>query len=167
MNQFIMLLGTWQDELASTLVQQCRQAQFTVQRIIETSGENEALLFEALNVNDEIQKVLSKYEEMKKPSVGAAEPEPAMIPVAVETDESPRHAKEDALIRKPAASRGGGGAQGGGSNDDMMDDLDEMIFGKKGGGGGGGSSSETPSAPPQQSPKNQQQSSSKDDLISF
>lgn len=170
MNRFVKLLSAWQDDLTSTLVQQCRQSQFTVQRIIETAGENEALLFEALNVNDEIQKVLSKYEEMNKPAVGAAEPEPAMIPVAVEPDESPRHAKEDALIRKPPASRGGGGvgAHGGGSNDDMMDDLDEMIFGKKSG-GGGGSSSEVPlpSAPPQQSPKNQQQSSSKDDLISF
>ncbi|KAK4572274.1 hypothetical protein RGQ29_030632 [Quercus rubra] len=119
-----------QDDLTATLVQQCRQAQFTVQRIIETAGDNEALLFEALNVNDEIQKVLSKFEELKKPSV-PPEPEPAMIPVAVEPDESPRHAKEDALIRKPAGSRGGGQ---GGSTDEMMDDLDEMIFGKKGGG---------------------------------
>nr|XP_023900841.1 TOM1-like protein 1 [Quercus suber] len=119
-----------QDDLTTTLVQQCRQAQFTVQRIIETAGDNEALLFEALNVNDEIQKVLSKFEELKKPSV-PPEPEPAMIPVAVEPDESPRHAKEDALIRKPAGSRGGGP---GGSTDEMMDDLDEMIFGKKGGG---------------------------------
>lgn len=119
-----------QDDLTTTLVQQCRQAQFTVQRIIETAGDNEALLFEALNVNDEIQKVLSKFEELKKPSV-PLEPEPAMIPVAVEPDESPRHAKEDALIRKPAGSRGGGQ---GGSTDEMMDDLDEMIFGKKGGG---------------------------------
>lgn len=170
MNRFVKLLSTWQDDLTSTLVQQCRQSQFTVQRIIETAGENEALLFEALNVNDEIQKVLSKYEEMKKPAVGAAEPEPAMIPVAVEPDESPRRAKEDALIRKPAASRGGGGgvgAHGGGSNDDMMDDLDEMIFGKKSGVGGSSSEVPLPSAPPQQQPKNQQQSSSKDDLISF
>ncbi|XP_030935156.1 TOM1-like protein 1 [Quercus lobata] len=119
-----------QDDLTTTLVQQCRQAQFTVQRIIETAGDNEALLFEALNVNDESQKVLSKFEELKKPSV-PLEPEPAMIPVAVEPDESPRHAKEDALIRKPAGSRGGGQ---GGSTDEMMDDLDEMIFGKKGGG---------------------------------
>lgn len=119
-----------QDDLTTTLVQQCRQAQFTVQRIVETAGDNEALLFEALNVNDEIQKVLSKFEELKKPSV-PPEPEPAMIPVAVEPDESPRHAKEDALIRKPAGSRGGGQ---GGSTDEMMDDLDEMIFGKKGGG---------------------------------
>ncbi|KAG2708926.1 hypothetical protein I3760_05G216200 [Carya illinoinensis] len=119
------------DDLTATLVQQCRRSQSTVQRIIETSGDNEALLFEALNVNDEIQKVLSKYEELNKPSDVRVEPEPAMIPVAVEPDESPRYAKEDALIRKPAGSRGSGP---GGSSDEVMDDLDEMIFGKKGGG---------------------------------
>ncbi|KAG6714655.1 hypothetical protein I3842_05G213100 [Carya illinoinensis] len=119
------------DDLTATLVQQCRRSQSTVQRIIETSGDNEALLFEALNVNDEIQKVLSKYEELNKPSDVRVEPEPAMIAVAVEPDESPRYAKEDALIRKPAGSRGSGP---GGSSDEVMDDLDEMIFGKKGGG---------------------------------
>lgn len=141
--------------MTNTLVQQCRQSQYTVQRIIETAGDNEALLFEALNVNDDIQKALSKYEEVNKPLAAPTEPEPAMIPVAVEADESPRHAKEDALVRKPAGSRGG---SQGASNDDMMDDLDEMIFGKK---GSGGSTSEGGhETKKQQSPK-------KDDLISF
>lgn len=116
-----------------TLVQQCRQSQYAVQRIIETAGDNEALLFEALNVNDEIQKVMSKYEELNNPLVIQREPEPAMIPVATEPDDSPHYGQEDALVRKPAASRAG--AQSG-NNDDMMDDLDEMIFGKKGGSGG-------------------------------
>lgn len=109
---------------------QCRQSRSTIQRIIETIGDDEALLFEALNVNDEIQKVLSTYEDLKRPSIVSREPEPAMIPVAVEPDESPRHAKEDALVRKPVTSRG---RSLGGSSDEMMDDLDEMIFGKKGG----------------------------------
>lgn len=136
--------------MTATLVQQCRRSQSTVQRIVETSADNEALLFEALNINDEIQKVLSKYEELQKPTAPPHEPEPAMIPVAVEPEESPRHTKEDSLIRKPAGSRVGG------SNDEMMDDLDEMIFGKK----GGGSASDGG-----QDPKKQQ--SSKDDLISF
>ena len=71
-------------------MQQCHQSQYTIQRIIETAGDNEAVLFEALNVNDEIQKALSKYEELRKPSMVQPEPEPAMIPVAVEPDESPR-----------------------------------------------------------------------------
>ncbi|KAL9382141.1 hypothetical protein Peur_025176 [Populus x canadensis] len=140
-----------QDDLTTTLVHQCRQSQLTVQRIIEKAGDNEALLFEALNVNDEIQKVLSKYEELKTPSVVPVIPEPAMIPVAVEPD-SPVNAKEDALVRKPAGSRGG---THGGSNDDMMDDLDEMIFGKKGGG-----TSQVVHDP-------KKQHSSKDDLITF
>jgi hypothetical protein len=127
-----------QDDLTATLVQQCRRSQITVQRIVETAGDNEAILFEALNVNDEILKVLTKYEELKPPPVAPLQPEPAMIPVAVEPDESPRHlddAKEDSLIRKPAGSRPG--VQGG-NNDDMMDDLDEMIFGSKVGGASDG-----------------------------
>ncbi|XP_044482696.1 TOM1-like protein 1 [Mangifera indica] len=142
-----------QDDLTTTLVQQCRQSQFTIQRIIETAGDNEPLLFEALNVNDEIQKALAKYGDLKKPSVVPTEPEPAMIPVAVEADESPHHTKEDALIRKPAGSRGG---SHGASTDDMMDDLDEMIFGKK---GSAGSSEGGHDSKKQQTPK--------DDLISF
>lgn len=137
-----------QDDLTTTLFHQCRQSRNTVQRIIETAGDNEAVLFEALNVNDEIQKVLSKYEEIKTPPVMPQEPEPAMIPVAVEPDDSPRSGKEESLVRKPTRSHGG-------NNDEMMDDLDEMIFGKK----GGGSSEAGQDSKKQQAPK--------DDLISF
>ncbi|CAI9087036.1 OLC1v1021000C1 [Oldenlandia corymbosa var. corymbosa] len=144
-----------QDDLTTTLVQQCRQSQYTVQSIIESAGDNEALLFEALNVNDEIQKVLSKYEDIKKPLEVQPEPEPAMIPVAVEPDDSPRVGREDALIRKPAGSRNT--SQGGGNNnDEMMDDLDEMIFGKKTGGASEGGNE-----------GKKQQGGSKDDLILF
>ncbi|KAJ0964370.1 hypothetical protein J5N97_029492 [Dioscorea zingiberensis] len=115
-----------QDDLTVTLVQQCRQSQITIQRIIETVGDDEALLFEALNVNDELQKALSKYDQLKNPPVVQSEAVPAMIPVSVEPEDSPRFSKEDSLIRKPAGSR----AKSSG-DDDMMDDLDEMIFGKK------------------------------------
>jgi hypothetical protein len=117
-----------EDDLTTTLVHQCRQSRSTIRLIIETAGDNEALLFEALNVNDEITKALSKYEDLQKPTSLPTSMEPATIPIAAEPDESPRNVNENALIRKPAASRGGA------SHDDMMDDLDEMIFGKKGGG---------------------------------
>ncbi|KAL7585157.1 TOM1-like protein 1 [Lactuca sativa] len=139
-----------QDDLTSTLVLQCRQSQLTVQRMVETGGDDEALLFEALSVNDEIQKVLSKYEEMKKPSEVQREPEPAMIAVAAEPDEPSHVGKEESLIRKPAGSRGNNSSNNN-NNDDMMDDLDEMIFGKKSG----------TSASPRKDQK------PKDDLISF
>ncbi|KAL9249103.1 TOM1-like protein [Drosera capensis] len=143
-----------QDELTMTLVQQCRQSQTTVQRIIETVGENEALLFEALNVNDEIQKALSKFEDLKTPPLVHREPEPAMIPVAaIDPEESPRAGAEDALVRRPPGSRGV--SHGGHNDNEMMDDLDEMIFGKKSGTASGGA----------QDTKKQQSSS--DDLIRF
>ncbi|KAK9144239.1 hypothetical protein Sjap_004142 [Stephania japonica] len=144
-----------QDDLTTTLVHQCRQAQNTIQRIIETASDNEALLFEALNLNDEVQKALNKYEELRGPNVVPTVPEPAMIPVAVEPEESLSVGKEDALIRKPAGSRGG---VRGGEDDDMMDDLDEMIFGIK----PSGSASEGghDGKPPKKQP-------SKDDLITF
>ncbi|XP_074320446.1 TOM1-like protein 1 [Silene latifolia] len=145
-----------QDDLTTTLVQQCRESQTTIMRIIETAGDNEALLFEALSVNDEIQKALSKYEDMEKPSsMVASALEPAMIPVAVEPEESPRAGTEDALVRKSGG--GGRGTSQGGQHDDMMDDLDEMIFGNKSGtttSSGGGVEPKKPDL-------------AKDDLISF
>ncbi|KAL1539863.1 3'(2'),5'-bisphosphate nucleotidase/inositol-1,4-bisphosphate 1-phosphatase [Salvia divinorum] len=139
-----------EDELTTTLLHQCRESRYTVQKIIETGGDNEAVLFEALNVNDEIQKVLSKFEEMKTPSGSPKGPEPAMIPVAAEPDDSPAAGKEESLVRKPRSGSSGG------NNDEMMDDLDEMIFGKK---SGGTSEAGAGDAKKQQPPK--------DDLISF
>ncbi|KAG6499001.1 TOM1-like protein 1 [Zingiber officinale] len=137
-----------QDDLTKTLFLQCQQSQYTVQRIIETAADNEVVLFEALNINDELQKVLSKYEELKKPPLVQSEPEPAMIPVAVEPEDSPRVSREDALVRKPIGSRTKSS-----SDDDVLKNLDEMIFGTK-----GGSTSED------QDPKKKQQ---KDNLITF
>lgn len=138
-----------QDDLTTTLVHQCRECQFTIQHIIESAGEDEGVIFEALNVNDELQKILSSYDEMMKPQAVHSEPQPALIPVALEHEESPRVSKEEALVRRPAGSRD----KGGNVDDDMMDDLDEMIFGKK-----GGSSSDN---------RNQRKKQQKDDLISF
>lgn len=138
-----------QDDLTTTLVHQCRECQFTIQHIIESAGEDEGVIFEALNVNDELQKILSSYDEMMKPQAVHSEPQPALIPVALEHEESPRVSKEEALVRRPAGSRD----KGGNVDDDMMDDLDEMIFGKK-----GGSSSDN---------RDQRKKQQKDDLISF
>lgn len=115
-----------QDELTTTLVQQCQQCQYTIQRIIETAGDNEDQLFEALGIHEELQKVLSKYEKLKEPVSVELEPEPAMIPVTVEPEESPRTVSKDTHVRKPGVS----GDQSG--RDDLLQDLDDMIFGKKG-----------------------------------
>ncbi|KAK1392092.1 putative target of Myb protein 1 [Heracleum sosnowskyi] len=124
-----------QGDLTITLVQQCHQSQNTVQRIVESAGDDEALLFEALSINDEIQNVISKFEYIKvHNTVVPIVPERAMIPVAAEPDESPREGKEDALIRKSSSSTGGSQVK---NNDAVMDDLDEMIFGKNANGASG------------------------------
>ncbi|KAJ6681843.1 TOM1-LIKE PROTEIN 1 [Salix koriyanagi] len=108
---------------------------------------------DGLNVNDEIQKVLYKYEELKTASLVLVVLEPRFDSlVAVEPD-SPIHAKEDALIGETLAGSTRWNPRG--SNDDLMDDLDEMIFGKKGGSASEGA----------QDPKKDQLS--KDDLITF
>jgi GAT domain len=122
-----------------------------VQRIIETAENDESVLFEALNINDELQKALSRYEELKKPHGIHQEPEPPMIPVAAEPEDSPRATKEESLIRKPAGSitRSGG-------DEDIMDDLDEMIFGKKSGNSSAGTNE-----------GEGKKKASDDDLISF
>lgn len=112
------------DDLTIALSRQCRESQYTVLSIIETAGDNEALLFEALNVNDEIQKVLSKYEDMKKPVAVPQEPQPVLIPVAVEPDDASVAEEEEALIRKQHSA--GSGVR----SDDVMDDLDSVVFGK-------------------------------------
>lgn len=105
---------------------QCREAQCNVQRIAETAGDDEALLFKALKVNDEAQKVFSKYEELWEPATAApAQPGPAMI-----TQDSPSKATEDAVTREPLSYKSGRERW----HQDMMEDLDEVIFGKKGGG---------------------------------
>ena len=145
-----------QDDLTNTLVQQCYQSQHTIQRFVETAGDNEAMLFEALTVNDEIQKVLSRYEEMKKPVAPAhAEQEPLAIPIAAEAEHEDATAvgSEEALVRKPAGAR----AKPDG-DDGMLDDLDEMIFGKK---GGDSSSSQ------EDADGAQKQDTKKDDLINL
>lgn len=136
------------DDLTTTLVEQCHQCQHTIQRIIETAEDNESTLFEALTVNDELQTIISKYEDLKMPPIVQSEPRPAVIPVAVEPEDSPRFSKEEeALVRKPGKARGKFR-----EDEDVMDDLDEMIFGKNEDESGGSKKKED---------------NSKDDLISF
>ncbi|KAJ1693469.1 hypothetical protein LUZ63_010167 [Rhynchospora breviuscula] len=108
-----------EDDLTSTLVQQCHQSQHTIQKIIEASGSNDEFLLEALNINEELQKMLSKYEELKKPQTVQAEPEPATIPVVIELDVPPH----ETLTVKPAST----GTQSDGGDQGLMHHKDDFI----------------------------------------
>eukprot|EP01018_Ginkgo_biloba_P026309 Gb_39303 [translate_table: standard] len=121
------------DELTSTLVEQCRQSQATVRRIAESAGDSEPLLFEALNVNDEIQRVLANYEEtVKNPTFNSVQSsEPALIPIRVDEEDSPRAGQENALFRNRISLKASNGRPPS-EEEAALADLDEMIFGKGG-----------------------------------
>jgi hypothetical protein len=118
-----------QAELALTLVEQCRQSQFKVRRIIEGGGDNDALLFEALNVNDELQQVLSKYEEMSKPSTEPPHPEePGFAHVQAEEDDSNSGGIQESVLVRNRTPKGST-LSAISPDDAAITDLDAMIFG--------------------------------------
>ena len=48
----------------SSVVENCREYEPLMRRIIENTDNDETLLFEALNLYDELQQVLSKHKEL-------------------------------------------------------------------------------------------------------
>lgn len=120
------------EELTLTLVEQCRSSQFKVQRIVERTGDADPVLFEALNVNDDLQRVLTKFEEMSKGTAEQTQPaaESTFVHVqALDDDDTHGTAEEASLVRKrdlkPSAPPSS-------THDDAaMADLDEMIFGNR------------------------------------
>ncbi|XP_056858670.1 TOM1-like protein 2 [Raphanus sativus] len=52
-----------EDELTVSLMEKCKQSQPLIQMIIESTTDDETVLFEALHVNDELQRVLAIYEK--------------------------------------------------------------------------------------------------------
>ncbi|KAJ0980638.1 hypothetical protein J5N97_008893 [Dioscorea zingiberensis] len=53
-----------EDELTLTMLEKCKDAQPVLQRIIETTVDDEPLMIEALHLHDELQQVLAKYEDL-------------------------------------------------------------------------------------------------------
>lgn len=48
-----------------SILEKCKQSQPIVKRIIEQTTDDEGMLFEALYLHDELQQVISKYEELE------------------------------------------------------------------------------------------------------
>ncbi|CAH9081111.1 unnamed protein product [Cuscuta europaea] len=53
------------EDLAVSILENCKQSLAVTKRIIENTSDDEGMLFEALNLHDEIQKAISRYAEMK------------------------------------------------------------------------------------------------------
>lgn len=57
------------DELITSMLNKCTESQPVIQRIIETTTDDEAMLFEALSLHDELQQVISRCEKLVDTSV--------------------------------------------------------------------------------------------------
>ncbi|KAJ4878900.1 Ribosomal protein S5/Elongation factor G/III/V family protein [Raphanus sativus] len=64
-----------EDELTVSLMEKCKQSQPLIQMIIESTTDDESVLFEALHLNDELQRVLSIYDETKKKALSVVDQE--------------------------------------------------------------------------------------------
>ncbi|CAA0823197.1 ENTH/VHS/GAT family protein [Striga hermonthica] len=53
------------DDLTMSMLDKCKESLPVVQRIVESTSEDEVLLFDALNIHDELQRVISKHGEVE------------------------------------------------------------------------------------------------------
>ncbi|CAI0434435.1 unnamed protein product [Linum tenue] len=84
-----------QEELTASLFEKCKHSQPVVQRLIESTTDDEAMLFEALNLHDELERVISQYndleaglkcaEQSSKTPESSLKPDPAVITVNQDT----------------------------------------------------------------------------------
>ncbi|CAH8354393.1 unnamed protein product [Eruca vesicaria subsp. sativa] len=105
-----------EDELTVSLMEKCKQSQPLIEMIIESTTDDESVLFEALHLNDELQRVLSIYEKpdetekkaskVEQESSGskdAAGPKPTDEHHVKQKDESPgssnKTGKEDKQVK--------------------------------------------------------------------
>ena len=60
-----------QDDLTMSMAEQCKDAQPVIQRIMETAGDDEDILFRALNIHEDLQLTLAKYADMTATNTAA------------------------------------------------------------------------------------------------
>eukprot|EP00850_Spirogloea_muscicola_P017357 SM000148S01034 [mRNA] locus=s148:337038:338835:+ [translate_table: standard] len=137
------------DELTLTLVAQCRQSQRSVQSVVDRAGDNESLMFEALSVHDDLDRVLKQHADMSSehnPAApdataadGAGQDQPAQIAIL----EEPEADQSEGLVRNrrtaPATSAG--------ADEEAMANLDSVIFGNSGAGRHDTSANSAPTSP--------------------
>ncbi|OVA07554.1 VHS [Macleaya cordata] len=69
------------DDLMVSMLEKCKQSQPVIQRMIETTSNDDGFLFEALNLHDNLQQIISKYEKME----AAVKPESQKPPEVSDT----------------------------------------------------------------------------------
>ncbi|KAF6154784.1 hypothetical protein GIB67_032396 [Kingdonia uniflora] len=91
------------DDLTSNMMEKCKQSQPVLQRIIESAGDDDEMLFEAFNLHDELQRVISKFEEMAAAvQLKEQTPESSRTPAII----SPGQAERDDHADKTKSPKG-------------------------------------------------------------
>lgn len=57
------------DDLMISMLDKCKQSQPVIQRMIETTTNDDGFLFEALNLHDNLEQIISKYEKKMESAV--------------------------------------------------------------------------------------------------
>ncbi|KAI8574397.1 hypothetical protein RHMOL_Rhmol01G0350200 [Rhododendron molle] len=88
------------DDLTVSMFEKCKQSLPVVQRIAETTTDDEVMLFEALHLNEELQQIISKYEEMEAALSSASVPpeNPHSAESGLPIIETPHSAESDVPI---------------------------------------------------------------------
>ncbi|XP_058101620.1 TOM1-like protein 2 [Magnolia sinica] len=69
-----------QDDLTLSMLDKCKESQPIIQRIIETTTDDEGMLFEALNLHEELQNILSMNAEIEDAAPPVSVPSDAQTP---------------------------------------------------------------------------------------
>lgn len=54
-----------QEDLTISMLEKCKQSQPVIKDIIESTTDDEGMLVEALNLHEELQQVISRYEQLE------------------------------------------------------------------------------------------------------
>ncbi|GAB2254423.1 hypothetical protein Droror1_Dr00022232 [Drosera rotundifolia] len=72
------------DELTMSMLERCRDSQPVLQRLVETTTDDEAMLSQALSLHDELEQVITKFEKIKvsrEPEHGPVESNTTIVPI--------------------------------------------------------------------------------------
>ena len=73
--ELIEVLVLMQEDLTLSMLKNCKQSQPVIKVIIESTTDDEGMLFEALYYHDELEQVISKYEQLEAAQKAGEQPE--------------------------------------------------------------------------------------------
>lgn len=94
------------EDLTLSLLDKCKQSLFLIKEIVESTANDEETLFEALYLNDELQQLVSKYEELEASQSSEAQ----SVDTAghdAEAVQNPSERREVEAVQNPSERREG------------------------------------------------------------